>query len=90
MVYQWIIRSSAILLAAISILPRSSGESNTAPITASVFCKSGLDVQYVCTFGSLSAKTWTARASLDSASINTTGWGRLVVETNGEAAKVSN
>lgn len=37
---------------------------------------------YSCTVGAFEESPWTSRATLDSASINTTGWGRLVIEIN--------
>ena len=60
----------------------------SAPLwNASVYCKAGLDVQYACTISTGTPQQWTARASLDTASINVTGWSRLVVETNAGEAK---
>ena len=65
--------------------PSAAGSALNAT-TASVLCtKAGLD-KYSCTIGEFSSTTWSARASLDAASINTTGWGRLVVESNSAAA----
>jgi hypothetical protein len=46
----------------------------------SVLCVEQQPSQYKCTVGDFSSSSWTARAALDSASINTTGWARLVVE----------
>jgi hypothetical protein len=48
----------------------------------SIACEKHTQYQYSCIVGDFSTRPWSARGSLDAESINTTGWGRLVVESN--------
>lgn len=53
---------------------------------ASVLCRAAGTTGYTCAVQAFEATPWSARASLVDSTINTTGWGSLVVEGNGEVA----
>lgn len=78
-------RSVVMLLLLLALFAVSSGlQAPLDDVTSySVNCTS-LDDSFQCIVNPFSASQWSARATLDAQSINTTGWGRLVVELNGD------